>query len=597
MVVRADLQQTSWAGGEWAELVQGRYDVDQRRTAARKLVNMLVTKQGPTTRRPGTRYIGLVPDGQTGRLIPFDVSRRRSYVLVLLPGKMRVYTERGLVLRDDETVYEVSTPWQHDDIACLRYARAGDRMWLVCPNVQPQQLARHGDADWRLGAVVPKFDTADSIILSARQGWPAVVAFHQNRLCLARTRLHSQTIWMSQSGLYDDFRQIKVPNVVSGVREPSDDSRLIIALSGADGDAIEWMSTSQRGLLIGTGSSEWIITGESSVTISAKSVLARPATSRGSNGVDPIKIDFEVLYVDRTGRVLRAMSYDFERDGMRSEDISVLARHAIRPGVEEIAWQREPDSVVWCRLADGNLASCTFDRAQGVIAWGRHTIGGDGFVESMAVIPAPDGLYDVWLVVRRTTEGGVRRYIELLPGAPFDAELSVDAYVDSALFCQCDPAGEILVGLAHLNGWKAKMVVDGAFVPDRTVQGGRVVLSRIAHSATIGLAYLSIVETLPIGAANLGAWGGKPTRYHELVVDVYRTAEGVLVGPPGGPFDGLALRTVDSPMDTAPGLITATVRVPLAGAIEPLPTIQIRTDVAGPMTIRAITAKLQTYER
>jgi hypothetical protein len=50
---------------------------------------------------------------------------------------------------------------------------------------------------------------------------------------------------------------------------------------------------------------------------------------------------------------------------------------------------------------------------QDVIGWHPHQIGGNGVVESVAVIPSPSGTYDqLWLSVRRTIDGGTKRYIE-----------------------------------------------------------------------------------------------------------------------------------------------------------------------------------------
>ena len=45
--------------------------------------------------------------------------------------------------------------------------------------------------------------------------------------------------------------------------------------------------------------------------------------------------------------------------------------------------------------------------------WHRHPLGGNGVVESVAVIPHPDGdREEVWLSVKRTVDGAEVRHIE-----------------------------------------------------------------------------------------------------------------------------------------------------------------------------------------
>ena len=61
----------------------------------------------------------------------------------------------------------------------------------------------------------------------------------------------------------------------------------------------------------------------------------------------------------------------------------------------------------------------------------------DGFVESIAVIPSPDGTTDdLWMIVRRTIDGATKRYVEYL-APPFEPAHAHDkdlmGYLDSAL--------------------------------------------------------------------------------------------------------------------------------------------------------------------
>jgi len=89
---------------------------------------------------------------------------------------------------------------------------------------------------------------------------------------------------------------------------------------------------------------------------------------------------------------------------------------------------------------DGGLIGLTYEREHEVISWHRHVPGGslDGGaprVESVAVIPAPDGGHSqVWLVVKRTINGTMRRSIEFLDRFSVETTDARDSYfVDCGL--------------------------------------------------------------------------------------------------------------------------------------------------------------------
>jgi len=110
-----------------------------------------------------------------------------------------------------------------------------------------------------------------------------------------------------------------------------------------------------------------------------------------------------------------------------------------------MAYQKEPQQIVWCVRGDGALIGMTFEKEGNdnvQIGWHRHELGGygdpsKGFakVESVAVIPSPDGSRDeVWIVVKRWINGKIVRYIEYI-NKPFeDKDHQRDAFfIDSGL--------------------------------------------------------------------------------------------------------------------------------------------------------------------
>ena len=599
---RVDLQQESFTGGAWSPWVQSRYSAGQRASAVAAMRNMIPTLAGPATRRPGTLYVGTL-GSEPCRLIPFDVSRNRSYVLALFPGRLRIYTLRSQVLNSAEeaTPLELVTPWTADELEDLHWARAGDRLWVTVNSRKPQEIARHDDNDWRLTEVAPLFGRNDTVVFNDTD-WPRLCAFHQNRLVFASTRLNPQTVWLSQVSLYTDFRQRNITNPVSEVEEPAPDSRLILTLAGGNGDRIEWLRSHQRGLMLGTGGDEWLITGNTrSGSITPDSAGALPASTRGAAGSSIVGVDNEILFIGRTTREVRALAYQFESDGLLSQDITVFARHLVEDGIAELAWQRAPEPIVWARMTDGTLRSCLYDRAQNVVGWSTHDLADGGVIESMACVPeGPGGDYDLWLVVRRTRGSTPLRTLEVIPGRPLTPGVGDDAYVDLATTCTCDPPGDTLTGLSHLEGQTVAVVSGGARIPDATVTGGQITLDRIVSDALLGLPYTSELELLPAGSSQLGAWGGKRTRYHRVLVDLLDTMEGAEIAVSGGraaDWVPLSLRVVGEPMDEAPALVTGTVKVEPVGDIDRQAGIALRSTTPGPMTVRAVMVSLETYER
>ena len=93
-----------------------------------------------------------------------------------------------------------------------------------------------------------------------------------------------------------------------------------------------------------------------------------------------------------------------------------------------MAYQQEPDSILWCVREDGEFAGLTYQRSENVIAWHRHKLGGTfgtgasatgyGVVESVASISGELTEDELYVIVKRTINGATKRYVEVF--APFD---------------------------------------------------------------------------------------------------------------------------------------------------------------------------------
>lgn len=264
---------------------------------------------------------------------------------------------------------------------------------------------------------------------SDEEGWPTHVTFFRERLVFARAT--TREIWMSQSGDFENFRDKDDGGEVVA------DSAVSIEVASDQANRIEWM-LAVRQLIVGTAGGEFTV-GEitGSEAFGPGNAKAEPVSNYGSKPVHPARVGDSLLFVQRSGRKMRDILYTLETEGYRSTNLSVLSRHLVPGGmaITHLAFQQEPNSVIWALRSDGKLLATTLNANQKRFGWHRHPIGGNGIVEAIDVIPSPNGDADeLWMIVRRTIDNTTVRYVEYME-QPLDAEQDIIEafYVDSGL--------------------------------------------------------------------------------------------------------------------------------------------------------------------
>jgi hypothetical protein len=261
---------------------------------------------------------------------------------------------------------------------------------------------------------------------SPLQGFPALVTIFRERLCFLR----GQEVWGSIAGSFEDFAS-------RDGAETLPDSAFYIQIGSGETNSGVWMVPSDA-LLIGTRGAEFAV---SEVTITEVfgpgNIKATETTKYGSRQVAPARIGNSTLFAQPTGRRVRDMRPNpGVNGGYEAFDLMVLSSHIAKGQITQWAFALEPSSILWACCKNGNLIGLTYLVEQDVLAWHPHPIGGSGIVESVQVIPAPDGTHDqLWLQVRRTIDGATHRYIEYMV-RDWDEDLDAleDAvYSDSAL--------------------------------------------------------------------------------------------------------------------------------------------------------------------
>lgn len=251
---------------------------------------------------------------------------------------------------------------------------------------------------------------------SDKNGWPQTIEFHEFRLWYGGSRTYPQTIWASKT---DDFEIMS--------EGTDDDDALTYMLPSQN--PIQWM-LSQSYLMIGTlGGAGRLGDPDEAMTPTTQPRYYQQS-KHGSDSMQAIMAGDAILYLERGGKKVREFIYNYERDQFVAPDMTILAEHITTDGIVDIAYQSRPDSILWCVLEDGDIASFTYKREQDVAAWATHSTEGD--FESVAIIPGADE-DEVWFYVHRVVDSNSVRYIEQMRPCDWGSTQSECFFVDSGL--------------------------------------------------------------------------------------------------------------------------------------------------------------------
>lgn len=149
--MRANLIKTNFTAGEITPRLMGRVDIARYANGAKVIENAVCVVQGGVMRRPGSRFAAAAKFGnQKARLIPYVFNRSQAYVLEFGNGYLRFFQNGAQLVNDDNTPYEIASPFNADMLAAVNYVQGADTMFLVHESVKPHRLQRRGQLDWVL---------------------------------------------------------------------------------------------------------------------------------------------------------------------------------------------------------------------------------------------------------------------------------------------------------------------------------------------------------------------------------------------------------------------------------------------------------------
>ncbi|MDA7841007.1 hypothetical protein N9A10_01185 [Candidatus Pelagibacter sp.] len=429
---------------------------------------------------------------------------------------------------------------------------------------------------------------------SDTSGYPSCVTFFEQRLVFAGTTVQPQTLFFSRSADYENFDD-KYHETVA------DDDAIVYTIASNQVNAIRFM-TATRTLIIGTAGGEFAVNGAGvGEAITPTNILINKQSNHGAANVDGIAVGNATLFLQRAKRKIRELAFNFDVDGYTAPDLTILAEHITESGITQMAYQEEPNSIIWCVRADGQLLGFTYQREQQVTAWHRHIIGGafgtgNAVVESVEVLPTDDSEYQVWVIVKRTINGATKRYVEYLHDLNFDETDDTSFnYLDSQLAYD-GSATTTISGLSHLEGQEVGILADGSTHPNKTVSSGGITLDRSATKVKVGLPYVSLLQTMRIDAgADNGTSQSKTKRIYEITARLYESI-GIEIGPDLDNMERIPFRSSANAMNSGVNVFTGDKDIEFRGNYETDGFIVVRQTQPLPLTILSLYPKLQTND-
>jgi hypothetical protein len=267
-------------------------------------------------------------------------------------------------------------------------------------------------------------------------------------------------------------------------------------------------------LVILSSGGAWLMVGgqiSQPVAVTPSNTIVVPQNYIGCADLMPIVINYDILYVQAKGSIVRDLAYNFWVNVYTGNDISVLSSHLFfGHNLERWCYAEQPFYQVWIVRDDGVALSLTYLKEQDVNAWAHHdTPGNSGSDMFLSVASIPEqqiaglNMDSVYFVVQRSIPGinggNPVQYVERMDCRNYLSNGTAD--VTKAWFVDCGlqysgPPATVISGLDHLNGATVSILADGSVSPSQVVSGGQITLPYAASKVTVGLGYVSQLQTL-----------------------------------------------------------------------------------------------------
>ena len=458
---------------------------------------------------------------------------------------------------------------------------------------------------------------------SSYRGWPTSLCFFGDRAVYAGTIDNKNYGWLSEVGDYENFEE--------GTKD-ADPFIIPIPMSGE----VRWVESIDT-IVVGTTDEEIKIGSNKIETpITPTNFTIVKQGKHGSAFIQPVKAGKVLLFVDFVGRKVREMVFDFQKDKYMIPDLTQLAEDITLSGIRNIAFQRNPEPILWCVLNNGKLLSMSYNREEDVVAWAEHETDGD--LMSVCVLSGEDE-DEVWVsILRNMSSVGSTTFIERL-GPRTDQDIEDSFFIDSgvsyttslakawvtgttyyfgdivsnggwnytciyqathtaaALFATDLAAGKWKTPLKHLIGESVSILSDGTVQAAQTVDSsGNITIPSGSKLLQIGLPYTYKLSPMRLDytTPGEGTTHGAKKVINEIGISFYKTLNAKYGINATDLYD---IEWEKEELATTKALFTGDVTVHLDGGFNTNDNIYISGSDPLPCTVRAIIPRVEKTGR
>ena len=478
------------------------------------------------------------------------------------------------------------------------------------------------------------------------RGYSSAIAIHEQRLVLAGTTLSPQKIFFSQIGDYENFEE-----------GTNDSEAFTVKIASQSGDPIRWLFSDQV-LYVGTAGGIFRIRNSSnSSSITPTDIDIKKHISHGCNSVNPELLGDIPLYMQKGGKIARAISFDFDVDKYTTNDLTIDADHITGTGISHFAYQQTPVNCIYSVKKDGECCVLFFERQQDVRGWGRFKT--DGNIKSLAVISDNEDNDEVYAIVERVINGATKQYVEVcspdynnstinrfyvdsglsyngtktgtLTISGNNATASVSSFSNSDIGKQIHEFGtgtgkatitgytsstqitisiiesfssnslsswsialKTVTGLNHLEGKQVDIAGDDTTQPKQTVSSGAVSLSKFSRIIHVGLNYESIQKSMPLEALSFRNVIGSSQHKITKITKATVTFSETLGGLVND--EPILSKNFNDNMNEASPLINEDRKVLIKSSYQDNSFVEIKQNEPQPMTIKSVTYKFSVND-
>jgi hypothetical protein len=450
------------------------------------------------------------------------------------------------------------------------------------------------------------------------RGWPRTVTSYQGRLIFGGNSSQPDTLWGSRIGNIYDFSERIPEQDPSFDGYPNDNSRpfTLTPNTGSSGN-IRALSAGKT-LVILTDRAEIVGYGTQNA-LGPNDVTFESSTSFGAADAMAARTNNFLTFIQKGGRRIRDISFNFDQDQYKSSDLSFVSDHltldlednSLDPVVEIVGAEID-SSYLWAKTQNGRLLCLTVDRDYQINAWSQIVLGGTSSVKTHPLIKSVCAIDSgttagdrVFMITSRYINGAHKVFVEY-----FDTNYEFSSFNERTGFptpqlCMdlkdfwFDAGGVALIpaGTDRI-GETLQVVADGNYIGEFLVDSlGNMTLPAPYINVVFGYKVPAVLKPMPmeIGAQVPGTPQAFMKKVDEISIKFYQS-RGCKYGYKESDMYDIDFKDPLANMNAIPEFFTGLKTLKMPSNYDREAQVILKTDSPWPCNVLAIIAKGVLYD-